>query len=152
MKKIFFVSALLMLSISALAQKGFIRGKVTDGETGEGLYGASIIKQGTGIGVISDFDGNYSVSLDPGTHTLVLTFVSYQTQTVENIEVKAGEVTTLDFVMKSDVAQLGEVVVTGQTLRDTESGILTLQRRSANVLDGVSNQTFRNTGDRDLSS
>lgn len=153
MKKILFISALLTLSVSASwAQKGFVRGKVTDGETGEGLYGASIIKQGTGIGVISDFDGNYSLSLNPGTHTIVLTFVSYQTQTIENVEVKANEVTTLDFVMRSDVAQLGEVVVTGQVLHDTESGILTLQRKSANVLDGISNQTFRNTGDRDLSA
>src|SRR5262245_13639352 len=111
MKRLLLVSALLALSFATLAQKGFVRGKVTDGETGEGLYGASIMKQGTGVGVITDFDGNYSLSLDPGTHTIVLTFVSYQTQTLENIEVKAGEVTTLDLIMQSDVKQLGEVVV-----------------------------------------
>lgn len=131
---------------------GFIRGKITDGETGEGLYGATVMKQGTGIGVVADFDGNYSLSLEPGMHTIVLTFISYQTQTVENVEVKAGEVTTLDFVMAAVASELQEVVVTGEALRDSEVGILTFQRKSPNLVDGVSNQSFRRTGDRDLAS
>lgn len=152
MKKTFFISVLLICSISTMAQKGFIRGKVTDGVTGEGLYGATIMKQGTAVGVVADFDGNYSLSLEPGVHTIVLTFISYQSQTVGNVEVKAGEVTTLDFVMQEEVSQLSEVVVTGEALRDTESGILTLQRKATNVLDGMSNQTFRKTGDRDLAT
>ncbi|RAW03035.1 TonB-dependent receptor domain-containing protein [Pseudochryseolinea flava] len=152
MKKLMFVTAMFVLSISAMAQKGFVRGKVTDGETGEALYGAAVIERGTSNGAVSDFDGNFSVPLDPGMHTLVITFVSYQTQTIENVEVKAGAVTTLDLVLKADVSQLAEVVVTGQAMGDSEAGILTLQKKSANVVDGVSNQTFRNTGDRDLSS
>src|SRR5688572_13493193 len=109
MKKIFLLTALTVLSIAVFAQKGFVRGKVTDGETGESLYGATIMKQGTTLGVVSDFDGNYSLSLEPGIHTIVLTFISYQTQTIENVEVKSNVVTTLDFVMQPDVAQLGEV-------------------------------------------
>lgn len=152
MKKLIISFALLVGSLSAFAQQGYIRGKVVDGETGEGLMGASIVKQGTTIGASTDFEGNYSLSLDPGTHTIVISFISFQTQTVEHIEVKAGEVTPLDVVLKSDVAQLGEVVVTAQAMKDSELGLMTFQHKSANVLDGVSNQTFRKTGDRDLAS
>lgn len=153
MKKLLLLSGLLVLSASSIAQNsGFIRGKITDGETGEGLYGATVMKQGSGIGVVADFDGNYSLSLEPGLHAIVLTFISYQTQTVENVLVKAGEVTTLDFVMAPVASELEEVVVTGEALRDTETGIMTFQRKSPNVVDGVSNQTFRRTGDRDLAS
>lgn len=152
MKRLLFISTFLVFSLTVIAQDGFIRGKITDGETGEGLYGANVLKQGTSIGVVADFEGNYSLSLAPGAHTIVLTFISYQTQTAENVQVKAGEVTTLDFVMTSAVSQLDEVVVTGEALRDSETGIMTFQRKSANVLDGVSNQTFKKTGDRDLAS
>lgn len=152
MKKLILVSTLLTLAISVFAQKGFVRGKITDGETGEGLYGATVLKQGTVEGIVADFDGNYSLSLDPGNHTIVLTFISFKTQVVENVPVKAGEVTTLDFVMESAVSELSEVVITASAMRDTESGIMTFRRKSANVLDGVSNQTFRKTGDRDLAS
>jgi TonB-dependent receptor len=152
MKRSLVLFAFLTLSASVFAQSGFLRGKITDGETGEGLYGATVMKQGTGIGVVADFNGNYSLALEPGLHTIVLTFVSYQTQTIEKVDVKSGAVITLDFVMKSAVSELEEVVVTGQALRDSELGITTFQRKSANVVDGISNQSFRRTGDRDLSS
>ncbi|HEX8040495.1 MAG TPA: hypothetical protein VF490_15155, partial [Chryseosolibacter sp.] len=60
MKKIFLLAGFLVSTLSLFAQdNGFIRGKITDGETGEGLYGATVMKQGTAIGVVADFDGNY---------------------------------------------------------------------------------------------
>jgi hypothetical protein len=152
MKRLLIIPAFLLVSASLMAQDGFIRGKITDGETGEGLYGATIMKEGTGIGVVADFDGNYSLSLAPGSHTIVLTFISYQTQTIANVEVKAGQVTSLDLAMASAISELDEVVVTGEALRDSELGIMTYQRKSANVVDGVSNQSFKRTGDRDLAS
>jgi len=152
MKTLIVTITLSLLSIALYAQNGFIRGKITDGETGEGLYGATVMKQGTATGVVADFDGNYSLSLEPGSHTLVVTFISYQTQTIESVEVKAGGVTNLDFVMASAVSELQEVVVSGEALRDSELGITTFKRKSANVVDGVSNQTFKKTGDRDLAA
>lgn len=152
MKRTLLAISFTAVSLSLLAQNGFIRGKITDGETGEGLYGATVMKQGTGVGVVADFDGNYSLSLEPGSHTIVLTFISYQTQTIENVEVKPGQVTSLNLVMASAVSELEEVVVTGEALRDSELGIMTFQRKSPNVVDGVSNQSFRKVGDRDLSA
>jgi TonB-dependent receptor len=150
MKKLLISLALITISVNLVAQKGFVRGKITDGESGEALYGATVLKQGTTIGVISDFDGNYSLALEPGSHTISLTFISFKTQVIENVVVTSGEVTKLDFVMLPDVSTLDEIIVSGQAMRDTESAMMTLQRKSANLLDGVSNQTFRNTGDRDL--
>ncbi|HYG02165.1 MAG TPA: TonB-dependent receptor [Chryseosolibacter sp.] len=152
MKTLLTLSTAILICVSVQAQKGFVRGKIIDGENGESLYGATIVKKGTTIGVLSDFDGNYSLALDPGTHTIVLTFISYKTEIREDIEVKANEVTRLDVAMMSKVSQLQEVVVTSEALRDSELGMMTMQRKSTNLLDGMSNQTFRNTGDRDLAS
>jgi TonB-dependent receptor len=152
MKKILLLSAFVVFTASVSGQNGFIRGKITDGETGEGLYGATLMKKGSGLGVVADFDGNYSLSVPPGFHTIVLTFISYQTQMFDSVEVKPGEVTSLDFVMLPVASELDEVVVTGEALRDSEAGITTFQRKSPNVVDGVSNQSFKKTGDRDLAS
>jgi TonB-dependent receptor len=151
-KKTVLLSGFLMLTASVMAQNGFIRGKITDGETGEGLYGATVMKQGTTIGVVADFDGNYSLALEPGLHTLLVTFISYQTQTVKDVEVKAGGVTPLDLVMTPMTSELKEVVVTGEALKDSEMGIMTFKHKSPNVVDGVSFQSFKQTGDRDLAS
>ena len=150
MKRFLIILGLFLCSVSLFAQNGFIRGKITDAESGESLYGATVMKQGTGIGVVADFDGNYSLSLEPGLHTIVLTFISYETQTIENVEVKAGGVTALDLAMAPAVSELKEVVVAGEALRDSELGIMTYQRKAASVVDGISNQRFKKTGDGNL--
>lgn len=151
MKKLL-IFTFALTSISAIAQHGFIRGKIIDGESGDGLYGATITKLGTSIGVISDFDGNYSLEVDPGLTTIQISYVSYQTQTIENIDVKPGQVATQNFTLKTDVMQLGEIVVTASASKESELGLMTFQRKSANVLDGASYQTFKKTGDNDLAS
>lgn len=149
MKKLLLLSFVLA-GACVMAQKGHIRGKISDSETGEGLYGATVSKHSTSIGAVADFDGNYSLELEPGTHTIVVSFLSYRMQIIENVEVKAGEVTSMDFIMVPDVLQLGEVVVTASVSKDSDFGMMTFQRKSANVLDGASFQTFRKTGDSDL--
>lgn len=152
MRKLSITSILFFLVISAYAQKGYLRGKVTDAENGEALIGATISKQGTTTGSVADFDGNYSLTLDPGIHTIVYQFVSYQTKTVSNVEVKEGETTTLDIALSSDVTELEGVVITATQAKDTEVALLTVQRKAPNLVDGISSQSFRKIGDSDLSS
>ena len=139
------------MSVASFAQKGYLRGKVIDGETGEGLIGATVSKQGTTIGTAADWDGNYSLALEPGVHTVVFQFVSYQTQTVNDVVITADEVVTMDITMGSATTELQEVVVTAEEIRDNEVALLSVQKKSANLVDGISSQTFRKVGDSDLS-
>ena len=152
MKKVVVFSLIILLAQSIYAQKGHLRGKVVDGENGEALIGATISKEGTSIGAVADFDGNYSVALEPGFHTILFQFVSYATIKVENVEIKAGEVTSMDMTLSPDVQTLEAVVVEAQVLRDTETALLTLQKKSPNLVDGVSSQTFKKTGDSNLAT
>jgi len=152
MRKVLLLQVLLCtISLSVLAQKGYLRGKIIDEETGEALIGATISKQGTSIGTVADFDGNYSLPLEPGTHTIVFQFVSYQTKTVEGVEIKSEEVTSLNIDLTTDVAQLSEVVVSAEAIRDSEAALLSLQKKSSNVMDGISSQSFKKIGDSNLS-
>lgn len=153
MKKLLFALLLLVVTLtSALAQNGYLRGKVSDAETGETLLGSTISKEGTTIGTVADFDGNYSLPLTAGTHTIVFQSVSYQTKTIKNVNIIAGEVTTLDVNLTTDVGELAEVVITAEAIRDSEAGILAMQKKSAVVLDGMSSQTFKKIGASDLSA
>ena len=72
------------------------------------VIGASVVEKGkSGNGVITDFDGNFSLSVSPGA-TLVISYIGYETQ-----EIKVGNQSTLSITLKEDNAQLEEVVVIG---------------------------------------
>ena len=152
MRKTVLTLIVAIAAIQAIAQDGFIRGKVLEEATGEPLFGATVVKQGTTIGASTDFDGNYSITLPAGTHNIVFQSVSFQSIVLEGVEVKAGQPTILDVVMKEDVQQLGEVVVTASVAKDNDIGVMLVQKKSVNTLDGISSTTFRKVGDSNLSS
>ena len=56
----FLFSMLLALAPTFLLGQRAITGTVTDADTKEPLIGANILIQGTTIGTITDFDGNFS--------------------------------------------------------------------------------------------
>ena len=72
------------------------------------VIGASVVEKGkSGNGVITDFDGNFSLTVSHGA-TLVISYIGYETQ-----EIKVGNQSTLSITLKEDNAQLDEVVVIG---------------------------------------
>lgn len=153
MKKLFLTFSLSFLMIAAFAQTGTIRGKVTDQETGEELIGSTVIIKGTTTGAATDFEGNYAITnVQPGTYELQFTYISYQNKIVSNVVVKAGEVTVINVPLATDSQQLEEVVVTAEVIRDTDAALTTVKRKSANVLDGISSETFKKIGDSDAAS
>ncbi|WP_340154030.1 TonB-dependent receptor [uncultured Marivirga sp.] len=151
----FLISILLVLLIPAisLAQKGIIRGTVTDAANGEALFGVNVVIEGTSTGAVTDFDGKFQINAEPGTYNVQASFVTYRTVTIEGVKVNAGEVNIIDNIsLAEDVAQLGEVVVTAKAIRSTEAALLAVKRKSPNVLDGISSANFRKIGDSDAAS
>ena len=82
-----------------------ITGNVVD-DNGEPVIGATIKVAGTSNGVITDLDGNFSLSAPLGT-SLEVSYVGYKTQMV-----KIGK-TSLKILLQEDSKNLGEVVVVG---------------------------------------
>lgn len=106
MKKNIFLILCFLCSIGAMAQKKSITGVVTDG-TGEAVIGASVVEVGTTNGTITDFDGQFTLSVDPN-GKIQVTFVGYKPETVA-----VKNQTSLKIKLKEDSEMLGEVVVTG---------------------------------------
>lgn len=98
---------LLFTAVLASAQSRTVSGKVTSADDGSAMPGVSISEKGTSNGVITDADGNFSLSVGPNA-VLVFSFVGMVTQ-----EVVVANQTSLAVSLVSDVTQLGEVVVTG---------------------------------------
>lgn len=106
-----FLALLLTIGATAFAQKVKITGTVTD-PAGEPLVGVSVKTGNSGVGAITDVDGNYSVEVSPA-GTLVFSYVGFE---VLNEPVKNRRVVNVTLKEKSDV--LNEVVVIGYGTMD----------------------------------
>lgn len=96
-------------------QEHKVSGKVTD-ESGAPLPGVTVVIEGTTVGVTTDADGNYALSCPEGDIILCFTFVGMEMQRIP-ITGKSE----INVVMKEDVTEMDEVVVTGIFTRKKES-------------------------------
>ncbi|SDX49304.1 von Willebrand factor type A domain-containing protein [Lutibacter oricola] len=95
----------LFIAFQINAQKKTITGVVTD-ET-QPLPGVSILIKGTSEGVVTNFDGQYSIEASKG-DTLVYSFVGMNT-----VELKVEDKLVINVKMIANAACLDEVVVVG---------------------------------------
>ena len=93
------------LAFSNMHAQLTISGSVTD-ETGP-LPGVTIIEKGTSNGTTSDFDGNFTISVNDENSILVLSYIGFLTQ---EIDAKSD---SFNITMFSGADELQEVVVTG---------------------------------------
>ena len=156
MRNFKFLSSLLvfiLISINLNAQKGIIRGAVVDESTGEALISVTIVAEGTTTGITTDLDGKFNLSIEPGTYNLKISYVSYESQTINNVRVRPGEVSLLDNIrLKQTAIGLSEVTVTANASRNTESAITAIRMNSPSLTDGISASTFKKIGDSDAAS
>jgi TonB-linked SusC/RagA family outer membrane protein len=116
MKKSYYIRLLAVLSVALFSAQAAIAqytvsGTVTDASTGEALVGVTIFDANTNTGTSTDIEGEYSLELPSGETSLRFSSIGYVTQNID-VSGTSGEV-TLDVEMRSDVANLEELVVTG---------------------------------------
>ena len=88
-------------------QQVVVTGNITDSE-GNPLPGVNVIEKGTTNGVITDLDGNYSISVASSASVLVFSYIGYNTE-----EMEVGNQSKIDLIMIESLEELGEVVVVG---------------------------------------
>ena len=106
LRRLMFLLLVFVCSIGASAQSR-VTGKVVDAN-GEPVIGASVMVKGTSNGVVTDLDGNYSISNVPAGASLNISYVGYRTRTVA-VDGKSQ----LNVTMEEDRQLLDEVVVVG---------------------------------------
>ena len=143
----FFILLLLVINQFVLANET-IRGTIIDDENAEPLFAANVGIVGSSIGASADFDGNFDLKVEPGIYTLSFSFIGYQTLQISDVKVEAGEVTNLGTIrLKSSAIAVDVVTVTAEAIKNTETALLTIKKKSVNVIDGISSQNFKKMGD-----
>ncbi len=146
-KNILILVVLLIQTTFILSQSGTVRGQLIDDGNGMTIPFANILIHETGSGVSTDLDGMYSVDLTPGVYTFEVSYIGYAALNISEITVTEGQVTILDLRLKEEGALLEEVVVSAKAIRNTETALMTIQKKSPNLLDGISSQQFKRVGD-----
>ncbi len=108
--KLSFMLLLLLATfqLSAHAQAGFkITGKVVDSK-GQPLPGVNIVEKGTSNGIITDFEGKYTLNVSSANAIVMYTFIGFKVQ-----EIPVNNTSVIDVTLKEDVTALDDVVVVG---------------------------------------
>ena len=147
------IGLLLLASVQLTAQEtGSIMGTLTDKDfNDEPLAFANILIQGTTKGTTSDFDGLYEITnLEPGSYTVVFSFLGYETITQENVIVEASKSTKVDVSLSAAAGvELEEFVGTASTKKESEVALL-LEQKSANIVKesiGAQELSFKGISD-----
>ncbi|GAB3531128.1 TonB-dependent receptor [Pontibacter brevis] len=148
MKSLFTLLTILTTTIGVFAQQGTLKGKVKDKATGEDIIGAVVFIKGTSKGTTTDYEGNYTLPLEPGAHTLSVTFLSYK-PFEQVVQVSAGQPTTLNVQLEENSTQIQTVEIVGTRQTNTEMAVLETMRESEVVVSGVAGEQIAKSMDRD---
>ena len=139
MKKGLLLVLVILLGFSqmAMSQTKRITGKVTSAEDGLPIPGVSVVVKGTTIGIITNVDGEYQLSVPTDAATLIYSFVGMETQ-----EVELTSETVYNIVMQPELVGLNEVVVTAM-------GIKREKKALGYSVSEFSGEDFGNVGNHD---
>ena len=115
-----------------------------DGEYDEPMAFANVIVKDSSIGTTSDFDGKYELSLDPGSYTLIFSFVGYSTIEITDVTISEESDEIVNVTLLTNM--LDEVVISTTVRKNTESAVLDIQKKSTVMLDGISSQGIKKAG------
>mgnify|MGYP002620776482 CR=1 FL=1 len=137
------------VALSQEEENGFIRGKVYE-ESGLTLPGARVKVVGQSAGAKTDLDGNFSITIAPGTYALEISSLAKDTIQLADIVVKAGEATVIENVTLFEASIMtSTVVVTKERIENSENAVLSLKKSQTNMIDGMSAESFKKIGDSD---
>jgi len=137
----YILGLLLLVASPSYAQQKTISGTVSADD--EPIPGVSVLVKGTSIGVITDFDGNFTISAK-NTDVLLFSYVGYITK-----EVLVDNQTTINVTLEASLEQLEEVVLIGYgsvRKKDLTSAISTVKgeelskRVVTNIQDALAGQ------------
>ena len=142
------LTALLLNTLNLSYAQGIISGLIKDAKTNETIPGVKVMIEGMPKGAFSDLDGKYALSgVDAGTYTLSFKYDTYITKVISDVVVKNGETTTLDVLLEATVLDLGPVEVTYTVNKESNSNVIQMQKNNAGVIDVMSGEQMRKTGD-----
>lgn len=147
--KLLFIT-FLTFTMTFAQNKGTVSGTLTDKEANNAtLPFANAVIKGTTIGVTTDETGKYTIAIEPGTYTIVFSFLGYE-NVEENFSVKAGETVTINKALGSGAYTLQDVVVQSSGGREKETAVLLDQKKAVEIKQSIGAQELSRKGVSDV--
>ena len=144
MRKSIFI---LFILVSTVYSQSKITGVITENIDGvdEPVPFVNLLIKETGQGSSTDFDGNYAISIAPGSYTIEVTFVGYTTQTLV-VKVLANENKTVNINLVSNSELIDEFVVVGKADRESKSMDILTTKQATGLENNLGAQKIEEVG------
>ena len=140
MKRSYFLLLFFMLIFTAISGQNNVTGVITSSDDQLPVIGVSVSVKGTTRGVVTNYDGLYSISASKN-ETLVFSYVGMETQ-----EQKVGNQSVINVILKPDTKMLEEVVVTAMGVKAEKKKLnFAVQTLNSDELTAGQSQNFVNT-------
>lgn len=118
-----------------------IKGKITDASNSDPLIGAIVRISEIKNGASTDADGNYTIEdIKPGIYSVEISYIGYTTKKINDVKVTQGKVTDLSVALSIDGLSTDEITVESSQSLANEQSMLTEQKNSSRIQDGISEQ------------
>lgn len=136
--------------LNQASKPGKLTGTIRD-ENNQPIAGASVSVDGKKGGTSTTISGDYVLTLSPGTYTILVSYVGFESQRISGLQVRSGEQTDLSVTLSKNKKQtLGEVVVSSTAKRATTAGLLQVQKNNASMTDGISSEIMARLPDPNI--
>jgi hypothetical protein len=133
------------LFVSFAYSQGKVTGTILDAELNAGLPGVSILVKGTSEGTTTDSEGKFSINVKSGSGQLVITYIGFQTQTL-NFSVQENGTQNLGTIrLATESNQLEEIVIKSSVIdiaRDRKTPIAVSTIRASEIVEKLGSQEF----------
>lgn len=117
------------------AQKGSLKGTVTDEKSGEPIPFLNVYTADKSVGATTDFDGQYTLELEAGTYEIIFSSVEYG-KTTKTVTIRSGETTTLNVALvKADIKMETILVKTEKYAKPIEEVVTSMDVIKPNVIE-----------------
>lgn len=134
----------ILFSINMTYAQTILKGSIKDAKTQESLPGVTVSVKNSTTGTISDADGNYELTLNPGKYTIITSYISYQSMEITDVEVKRGTPVILNIPMTEASQNLNDVIIVARKNMESQNNLM-IERQRATV-------AVENLGAKEMSS
>jgi outer membrane receptor protein involved in Fe transport len=146
----FLLISLFFSTLTIAQTKGTVTGVINDKDLqGETLPFANVVVKGTQVAVVTDIDGKYTFSIEPGNYTIEFSFLGYESSS-KNIQIKAGETITLNQSLGSGSYTLQDVIIQNNSSREKETALLLEQKKAVEIKQSIGAQEMTRKGVSDV--
>ncbi len=142
----------LLLSSFCFAQKATVSGVILDKEyDNEPLAFANVMLKGTSNGTSTDENGKYTLTVSPGSYTLVVGFLGYKSAEIP-FTVKANEKKVINYTLETEGVTLEDVVLTATVTQESVKALLQEQQKAVEIKQSIGAEEISNKGISDVAA